>query len=555
MPEQNDPSDLESRLTSLRAAYRQRLVKDLAEIESVVRRLRPGADNSEALGFLHHALHKLAGSAGTFGFDQLGRQARQQEQEIEHWKQRLSGSVGAFEVTQLGHWLGRLNASLRADETSAGAMAVESRSEKEGDKQTIWLVERDQMLADYMAQQLRSFGFVVRHYLNVEQIEGIDDEQPDLLLVDHRASNNGDALRQEPVTFWQERLARYLCPIIFTAGEENYISRLTAVRSGAEGYFVKPIDVPQLAAHVAQLLKSGDQSSERVLIVEGDQALAESCVAVLAQAGMQARCIHDPQCLIQIASEFSPELILMDLQLPGATGAELGMMLRQFERWQHLSIIYLSSASCQYQREEALMRGGDAFLEKPVDARLLVNTCRARVQRVRKLEEAMVRDGLTGLLKHASIKEALAEEWRSAQRSGNPFSVVMLDIDHFKSVNDTHGHAVGDLVISAVGTLLRQHFRSTDRLGRYGGEEFALVLPNCEVDVAAKLVDGLRDSFAAIQFVGGNDFSCTLSAGVVDNQQLPEGHAGELLEAADNALYQAKNAGRNRVCIAQPTSA
>lgn len=166
----------------------------------------------------------------------------------------------------------------------------------------------------------------------------------------------------------------------------------------------------------------------------------------------------------------------------------------------------------------------------------------------------MTRDGLTGLIKHASIKEALQTEWETVRRHPRSFSVVMLDIDHFKAVNDTYGHAVGDLVIASVGTLLRQHFRSTDKLGRYGGEEFALVLPNCSAEIAARLVNGLREAFAAIQFMGaGQRFSCTLSAGVIDNQKFPEASPEALIDQADKALYRAKRGGRNRVCRAEDT--
>ena len=168
--------------------------------------------------------------------------------------------------------------------------------------------------------------------------------------------------------------------------------------------------------------------------------------------------------------------------LPHVTGAELAALLSQTDRWAHLPIIYLSAESNSELRNQALLRGGDAFLEKPVDRDLLVRLCAARIQRLRELERTRNRDGLTGLLKHASIKEALQMQWQLAQRRPQTFSVAMLDIDHFKAINDTYGHSVGDTVIAAVGTLLRQHFRITDKLGRYGGEEFTLVLPDCDAD-------------------------------------------------------------------------
>ena len=133
---------------------------------------------------------------------------------------------------------------------------------------------------------------------------------------------------------------------------------------------------------------------------------------------------------------------------------------------------------------------------------------------------------------------------------------VSVSFDHFKAINDTYGHSVGDTVIAAVGTLLRQHFRITDTLGRYGGEEFTLVLPDCDADQARKLVNRLREDFADIKFTSdGAPFTCTLSAGVADNHQFPKDTAEALLEKADQALYRAKRNGRNRVVRASDQQA
>ena len=197
------------------------------------------------------------------------------------------------------------------------------------------------------------------------------------------------------------------------------------------------------------------------------------------------------------------------------------------------------------------MRGGDDFINKPVSDDYLIKTCRNRVRRQRDMLQAISLDGLTGLLRHASIKDALETELQGASRSGNPLSVVMLDIDHFKQVNDTYGHALGDIVISTVGTLLSQHFRRSDRLGRYGGEEFVAVLPNCDADTAWTLMDKLRQAFAEISFVDRDtSFACTLSAGIADTATFPGALGEELLEHADAALYSSKRAGRNCVSLA-----
>lgn len=544
--------NLELRLAAMRQAYHDRLKAELERVQTLLEALRTGTADEAVSDTLRQTLHKLAGSAGTFGFPKLGVQARRLERTLASKRGVLATSPdldnqpnGPGEA-----WIEHLLHALREDESGAESLALTGTgASNETDSVTIWLVERDSILADYIAQQLRSFGFHVELLQDAGELAERDCAEPDLLLLDHNADESLTG-RRNPVIFWQNILAGFQCPIIFTGGEEGFDVRLKAVRSGGKGYFAKPLDVPQLATHVARVLNTGGRSPERVLIVEDDPEMGQFCVSTLENAGMQVRWLREPDALIETAIEFSPELVLMDLWLPHATGPELVAVLSQSDRWLHLPIVYLSVESCPEKRNEALLSGGDAFIQKPVDGKLLVSIARSRVRRHRELEEAITRDSLTGLLKHASIKRALSQELESANRHGKTISFLMLDIDHFKAVNDAHGHATGDLVISAVGTLLRQYFRTTDQLGRYGGEEFAVVLTDCSAQSAAQLAEGLRRAFSAIQFIGKEKrFSCTLSVGVADNR-LTAGISAEGLSAeADQALYRAKRSGRDRVCI------
>lgn len=555
MAENSETGNVQGRLRALRQAYQQRLCNDLETIASLLGLCQQSDEAPRVQAELHHALHKLAGSAGTFGFSQLGAQARRIEQLLA--KQLAGGDRAAVDLskTQTDDWLSDLNSALSADQSHTAGHAVASEAVPNKDQPRIVLLERDNVLAQYISQQLESFGFAVDWVADADALDDLDRSSLDLLLVDHRASAHV-GLAENPVTFWCERLSGFSCPIIFMGAEESYQARLNAVRCGGQGYFAKPLDVPKLAGYVARLLKAQDARPERVLLVEDDADLAGHCQTVLSEAGMEVRWLGQPEALVEVAIEFAPELILMDLWLPGASGAELVLLLAQYEHWANLPVVYLSSEPCPAQRAEALKSGGDAFLEKPLDPDLLISICHSRVRRFREMQEAMTRDSLTGLLKHASIKDALHAQWQYARRYEQTFSVVMLDIDHFKAVNDTHGHAVGDLVIGSVGTLLRQHFRSTDYLGRYGGEEFALVLPACSGDKASELVNAVREAFAAVRFVGQDQaFSCTLSGGVVDSAWLSDASHEALIDLADKAMYQAKRSGRDRVCLAEPEAA
>ena len=547
----DDP--MTSRLNELRLAYRKRLNEELALIRKQAKEAQNPDNRDEVLASLRHRLHKLAGSAGTFGFHQLGNHARQLEQQVRDWID-ASAPESPLDLQQLEEKLGDLAAHLGSDEARSSAVSVESSAQAGGsDSPIIAIVERDPILADYLSHQLESFGFRTRSHHNPYDFLNSDEAEAHLLLLDHRAG--ASEAEAGPADHWQSVIGNLECPVIFMGGHEDFQVRLEAVRAGAEGYFVKPLNVPRLAANIMRSIRKRHQDGERILIMDDDSDLLQHLETVLTQAGMVVETLSTPSHMIDRTCRFQPELVLMDLHMPEVSGDELAAMLRQFDKWDNLPILYLSQEQSQRERTRALMRGGDDFINKPVSEDYLIKTCRNRVRRLRDMQQAIALDGLTGLLRHANIKAALETEMRSAKRSGNTLCVVMLDIDHFKHVNDTYGHGLGDIVISTIGTLLTQHFRQSDRLGRYGGEEFVAVLPNCDAAAAEQLVNKVREAFAEISFVDRRtSFSCTLSAGIADTHQFPELMAEQLLEQADSALYRSKQAGRNRVCVAPAPS-
>ena len=164
-----------------------------------------------------------------------------------------------------------------------------------------------------------------------------------------------------------------------------------------------------------------------------------------------------------------------------------------------------------------------------------------RVKRARQLRGFMVRDSLTGLLNHTTIKEQLELEFARCQREQRPLSFAMIDIDHFKQVNDRHGHVVGDRVIKSLSRMV----------GRYGGEEFAVVLSGADATQAERLLNAIREDFAAIQHASEHGvFSVSFSGGIAALPGYRE--SSQMSEAADKALYAAKRGGRNRIELAGP---
>jgi len=195
---------------------------------------------------------------------------------------------------------------------------------------------------------------------------------------------------------------------------------------------------------------------------------------------------------------------------------------------------------------EAMKIGGDDFLHKPIRDDHLVASVTTRAQRFRHLRSVMERDSLTGLINHGVLEHELERELSRAEREQKQMVFAMVDIDHFKIVNDNYGHPVGDRVIKAMTRILTQRLRKTDIVGRYGGEEFGIILPSTTPEQAIKLLDEIRESVSEISYSSDSGpFHVTYSAGLA---VFPvHSDVTQIIRAADKALYKAKEAGRNRV--------
>jgi diguanylate cyclase (GGDEF)-like protein len=247
-----------------------------------------------------------------------------------------------------------------------------------------------------------------------------------------------------------------------------------------------------------------------------------------------------------------PNLALLDWMLPGMTGIELCRRIRTLGTdGTYIYTVMLTAKDRKKNLLVAMDAGADDYLAKPVDpselkARILVGKRILDLQQ--SLRFAATHDFLTNLLNRAEILAALERELSRSEREGRPAGVILADLDHFKQVNDTLGHAAGDTVLKEVAQRLRSDLRIYDVAGRYGGEEFLLVLPGCDLRVAARRADEIRQLVAKdpVMTLCGPT-TVTVSMGVAVTNCIPDLTSEVVLQHADGALYRAKRAGRNRV--------
>lgn len=536
---------LKNQLQALNEKFAERLSEELAEFGRLVEQLAQASEPEQRrlrVLDLHERLHRLAGTAGTFGFSALGQRSRLLEQRADDWLQ-----VAAPEPQLLADFIQAVRQLAR--DVPVGDSADTALDHPEASEpptaHRIYLLESDPAAGQEMSQTLGNFGYEVLLFQDIALLQtAMNGQLPDAIIV---SRHDGEI---DQMSALQQTLVSPL-PLLVIDHRDDFDSQLAAVRAGAKGYFTRPVDVTRLENRLENCLNLQLNEPYRVLIIDDDADLAARYSLVLRNSQMRVQTLTDPGELFEVMRTFNPEILLLDVNMPEFSGPELAQIVRLNDEWLRVTIIYLSAETDVNRQMAALLKAGDDFITKPISDNALIAAVFSHAQRARSLSTALSRDSLTGLLKHADIKEHVAMEVERSLRSGNPASVVMLDLDHFKQVNDQYGHAAGDNVIRSLANLMHQRLRRIDSIGRYGGEEFVAVLPNCTAEQARRIFDEIRQRFAELRFHAGEQtFNVTLSAGI----SATDGHAraSALLEQADQALYAAKHNGRNRIEIARP---
>ena len=248
---------------------------------------------------------------------------------------------------------------------------------------------------------------------------------------------------------------------------------------------------------------------------------------------------------IKIAEMKSPDLILLDVQMPIMDGYEACRILKSKPETKNIPIMFMTARTDDESIHRAYKAGAVDYITKPIKKLELL----ARVQTqlklsnmIKCLKEASVTDGLTKLYNHKKILELLNLEIDRAKRYKRPLSIMMLDIDRFKSVNDEYGHVVGDKVLEQLAFEVKEQIRDLDTVGRYGGEEFLIIFPEINKSQAYQVAERLRKSVESLTF--DNGLTITISGGL---SEFTDEKDQFLVNEADNNLYKAKNSGRNKI--------
>ncbi len=289
-------------------------------------------------------------------------------------------------------------------------------------------------------------------------------------------------------------------------------------------------------------------SKPTVLIVEDDPHMVNLLTIVLKKSNIQVDSAHDGKEALDFLSRETPSLIISDIMMPNMDGYTLRKELLKRDETKLIPFMFLSAKGNAEDIVEGMNLNADDYIPKPFDPEVLLARVNSIIRRYSHFNELIRYDPLTQVYNRRTLYSNLTSELRRVKRYQHPLSIFMIDLDHFKDVNDNYGHSFGDKVLKMITACLKDHLRETDFIGRVGGEEFVVVLPNTSKKIGAMVADRLRERISQIQFeIDG--FAITISGGVSaapdDGMEIDV-----LMKKADAAMYAAKGKGRNQItCV------
>ncbi|CAK0763142.1 two-component system, cell cycle response regulator [Gammaproteobacteria bacterium] len=557
------PSSLHERIAKLRQTFIAQLPERLAMVTDWLDQLRSKPEENRPKVELHRLFHTIKGTSSSFQLTEIQSAAQEGQQllapllekpeplapellqSLQNIIQRLSQVTIA-----LTNEIPRKEPAPQEPLFQVDQISGPFVNQENGTHKLIYFCDDELYHVQQLAMQLSCFGYQSELFDSPRALyEAIAQKRPDAIVLDivfPEGHANGTELLTKILRELDHRV-----PAVFLSGHHDFNTRLRAVQAGGMAFFPKPLKAIDLAETLDNLTAEAKPPPFRILVVDDDPEMARYHALILEDAGMITSSLHDPTRILEVLYEFNADLILMDMYMPLCSGRDLAKVIRQIPEYLSLPIVYLSGETNSNKQFSALRVGAEDFLTKPIEPVQLVSAVLVRVERMRVLRSLMTRDSLTGLYNHTSIKQFLTGTIASANRHQFSVCFAMLDVDHFKNVNDSYGHPVGDQVLVALSRILRKRLRNSDLVGRYGGEEFAVVMPEANLSQGVHVLNELREDFSKVRFFSGSqEFNVTFSCGVACYPECtsPE----ELCEISDKALYKAKHAGRNQVMTTSP---
>ena len=517
-------------------------------------------DEKELLD-IRNDIHKLSGSTGTFGFSNISTILKNLCIYLTKFIEEERDGKKELDFAYIKNTMMEIKKVVLSNEPPDIEEDKSVVSPAAGKKSFTWFLKKIPedwnkkiIICDYqnkkylsdLRDRLSYFGYGILFLKEIDAIkEKILNEDIYVVILDTDL-----VLENSDIGLWLKKIKekRNSLKVFFISANNNFKTRLFAIRNGGDAFFENSIDISSLTNKIEYFVDKRNTRPDHILIVDDDIDTLSYYAQLFQMRGMITSVTTDPSAVFNLIVESTPDLILIDMLMPGCNGAELTAMIRQHDEFLSIPIIIYSAFDDPVSVNLDISSSGYEFISKFTNADTLFAIAINRIDRSRNLRYFIERDSLTSLLNHSRIEDNFQREFVRAKRTNFPLSYAMIDLDNFKSVNDTYGHFVGDTVLKGLAYMLMERLRATDIVGRYGGEEFVVIMGNTNVESAKKVIDEIRKNFSEIVHTAfEKEFYVTFSCGIAGYPEFPD--AKIISEGADKALYIAKKEGKNRVII------
>lgn len=535
---------LNQKIEVIRNEFIQSLPMHAGKIQTYCKELIENWDDATATNLMQE-LHSLRGISGSHSLMHINELSATLENMLEGYKNQHDFKDNAKELFQqkITALINSINYTYESFGKNQVPQTPAVPTIEHSKAPLILIVDDDKVFCDMIGVQLEHLGYRTRSIYSLDNLQqSLDTYKPQAVFMDIIFQDDRDAGTQL-ITALHEK-DEINCPVIYMSARDDMQARLNAVRSGGVAFLCKTFNLGDLKTILDLIVPLQKNITHKVLIIDDDKISAEYCTAILEHAGIQVLCLNQPENVFEEIVNFDPDVILLDMYMPNINGVEMASVIRQHQNFSAIPIVIMSGETDINKQFKMRSAGADDFILKPFKPHHLADTILNRIQRSRQTKHLIYTDGLTGLMLFTKIKDQIVSLLDSCIRYNLDFSVALIDLDHFKNVNDTYGHLTGDQILRGFAEFLLARVRKSDIVTRSGGEEFTIIFPYTTAENAKRAIDSYLTAYGnRVQHANDKEFKVTFSAGIASIAQHQELDA--LLAAADQALYRAKANGRN----------
>lgn len=427
-------------------------------------------------------------------------------------------------------------------------------------RKTIFIVSQQFEQRLILSREFSQYGFQIFEFENTGQtIPFLKIQKPDVCIIYYNREEENLAINVSELLSETEQK----CLIIYIIGEKykekELQTRLEVLRIGGKQiYYLENFKLKEINAILKEIDEHFELQSENsnyILYLKNDENFNDYYIELLKEkfkvdvfSYQNVQDLFDNKNISILRELYF--MIILNLYYPDFLGVEIASIIRQFPQLKHIPIILISKEKEIGKLLYAIRRGGDEYLVHPIDPEIFYTFINSHYVKYKLLRNSLEKDKMTNLYNHHYFLEKLEAKIRIFKKASQDFAFCLVDIDDFKKVNDTYGHLAGDQVIINLARFLKHNLRDYDLIGRYGGEEFGIILNLSEKNSAFKVMDRIRKNFSLVKhYFNDHSFSCTISIGIAMFFDFQD--ADRLITASDNGLYKAKKLGKNKVILVE----